>query len=120
MPAAPEHHEAAEPPGGRRRRIVVFVITALGSFMASLDLSIVNIAFPDIKTSYPQASQASLAWIITAYSIVFGALLVTGGRSGDRQGRKRTFLVGTAVFIVGSFLCGVGPALAGLGAMRNQ
>jgi EmrB/QacA subfamily drug resistance transporter len=111
MHAAPEHPDVAEPPGVRRRRVVVFVITALGSFMASLDLSIVNIAFPDIKTSYPQASQASLAWIITAYSIVFGALLVTGGRSGDRQGRKRTFLLGTAVFIVGSFLCGIAPDL---------
>jgi EmrB/QacA subfamily drug resistance transporter len=111
MHAAPEHHPAAELAGARRRRVVVFVITALGSFMASLDLSIVNIAFPDIKTSYPQASQASLAWIITAYSIVFGALLVTGGRSGDRQGRKRTFLLGTAVFIAGSFLCGIAPDL---------
>jgi EmrB/QacA subfamily drug resistance transporter len=118
MHTAPEHQEVAEPPGLRRRRIVVFVITALGSFMASLDLSIVNIAFPDIKTSYPQASQASLAWIITAYSIVFGALLVTGGRSGDRQGRKRTFLLGTAVFIVGSFLCGVAPDLPVLVASR--
>jgi EmrB/QacA subfamily drug resistance transporter len=118
MPAAPEHHKVAEPPGQRRRRVIVFVITALGSFMASLDLSIVNIAFPAIKTSYPQASQASLAWIITAYSIVFGALLVTGGRTGDRQGRKRTFLLGTAVFIAGSFLCGIAPDLQVLVASR--
>jgi EmrB/QacA subfamily drug resistance transporter len=117
MPAASEHRELTESPGSRRR-LVVFVITALGSFMASLDLSIVNIAFPDIKTSYPQASQASLAWIITAYSIVFGALLVTGGRSGDRQGRKRTFMAGTAVFIVGSFLCGIAPDLPVLVASR--
>jgi EmrB/QacA subfamily drug resistance transporter len=118
MSTAPEQHGVAEPPGLRHRGTIVFVITALGAFMASLDLSIVNIAFPDIKTSYPQASQASLAWIITAYSIVFGALLVTGGRTGDRQGRKRTFLIGTAVFIVGSFLCGIAPDVATLVASR--
>jgi EmrB/QacA subfamily drug resistance transporter len=118
MHTAAEQREAAEPPGSSHRGAIVFVITALGAFMASLDLSIVNIAFPDIKTSYPQASQASLAWIITAYSIVFGALLVTGGRSGDRQGRKRTFLIGTAVFIVGSFLCGIAPDVPALVASR--
>src|SRR3984957_7816593 len=118
MHTATDQHEVAEPPGPRHRGTIVFVITALGAFMASLDLSIVNIAFPDIKTSYPQASQASLAWIITAYSIVFGALLVTGGRSGDRQGRKRTFLTGTAVFIVGSFLCGIAPDVQALVASR--
>ena len=73
------------------RAAAVFVLTALGTFMASLDLSIVNVAFPDIEASYPAASSASLSWIITAYSIVFGALLVVGGRTGDRLGRKRVF-----------------------------
>ena len=67
------------------RPLGVFVITALGAFMAALDLSIVNVAFPDLEASYPDASQATLAWVITAYSIVFGALLVTGGRTGDRH-----------------------------------
>ena len=82
---------------GSRRAGAVFVVTALGTFMASLDLSIVNVAFPDIEASYRNASSASLAWIITAYSIVFGALLVVGGRTGDRLGRKRVFLGGIAV-----------------------
>src|ERR1700760_1509863 len=66
------------------RAWVVFSGPALGSFMAALDLSIVNVAFPDLEASYPHASQAALAWVITAYAIVFGALLVTGGRTGDR------------------------------------
>src|ERR1700745_1586047 len=86
------------------RASVVFMVTALGTFMASLDLSIVNVAFPDIEASYPHASSASLSWIITAYSIVFGALLVVGGRTGDRLGRKRVFQGGIAVFLLGSFL----------------
>src|SRR4029079_17420851 len=91
------------------RRTAVFVITALGSFMAALDLSIVNVAFPDLEASYPHASAASLAWVITAYSIMFGALLVVGGRTGDRIGRRRTFTLGLAVFVAGSFLCGIAP-----------
>jgi EmrB/QacA subfamily drug resistance transporter len=96
----------------------VFVVTALGTFMASLDLSIVNVAFPDIEASYPHASSAALSWIITAYSIVFGALLVVGGRTGDRLGRKRVFLGGIGVFLLGSFLCGIAPNVASLIAAR--
>ena len=96
----------------------VFVVTALGTFMASLDLSIVNVAFPDIEASYPDASSASLSWIITAYSIVFGALLVVGGRTGDRLGRKRVFHGGIGVFLLGSILCGIAPDVAMLVAAR--
>src|SRR5258708_7230382 len=101
-----------------RAAVAVFAVTALGSFMAALDLSIVNVAFPDLEASYPHASQASLAWVITAYSIVFGALLVTGGRTGDRLGRRRTFMTGVAVFLVGSFLCGIAPNVPMLVATR--
>jgi len=100
------------------RPSVVFTVTALGAFMAALDLSIVNVAFPDLEASYPHASQASLAWVITAYSIVFGALLVTGGRTGDRIGRRRTFTLGLGVFVTGSFLCGIAPNVAALVASR--
>ena len=96
----------------------MFAVTALGTFMASLDLSIVNVAFPDIKASYPHASSASLSWIITAYSIVFGSLLVVGGRTGDRLGRKRVFEAGVVVFLFGSILCGLAPDIATLVATR--
>src|SRR3954453_9196736 len=98
---AGDRNDTAMPP----RAWVVFSVTALGAFMAALDLSIVNVAFPDLEASYPHASQASLAWAITGYSIVFGALLVTGGRTGDRVGRRRMFTAGLAVFLCGSFLC---------------
>src|SRR3954469_13296092 len=100
------------------RASVVFGVTAVGAFMAALDLSIVNVAFPDLEASYPSASQASLAWVITAYSIVFGALLVTGGRTGDRIGRRRTFMAGLSVFVAGSFLCGIAPNVPALVASR--
>jgi EmrB/QacA subfamily drug resistance transporter len=100
------------------RRSAVFALTALGAFMAALDLSIVNVAFPDLERSYPEASAAALAWVITGYSIVFGALLVTGGRTGDRSGRRRTFLGGVAVFLAGSLLCGFAPNVVFLVASR--
>jgi EmrB/QacA subfamily drug resistance transporter len=116
--AAPPTIRPADPVTSRRRAHAVFIVTALGTFMASLDLSIVNVAFPDIEASYPDASSASLAWIITAYSIVFGALLVVGGRTGDRIGRKRVFLGGIAVFLLGSFLCGIAPNVATLVGAR--
>jgi len=108
----------AAPTSGAPRAGVVFIVTALGTFMASLDLSIVNVAFPDIEASYPAASSASLSWIITAYSIVFGALLVVGGRTGDRLGRKRVFQGGIVVFLIGSFLCGIAPNVGMLVAAR--
>jgi EmrB/QacA subfamily drug resistance transporter len=97
---------------------VVFVVTALGAFMASLDLSIVNIAFPALERSFPHDPRASLVWVITGYSIVFGSLLVTAGRTADRLGRKRVFLAGLLVFSLGSALCGLAPSVALLVAGR--
>ena len=114
--------ERRPPTRAAARPGIVFAVTALGAFMAALDLSIVNVAFPDLEASYPSSSQATLAWVITSYSIVFGALLVTGGRTGDRLGpAPRTFFTGVAVFIAGSFLCGVAPNVpssSGAGSCR--
>ena len=71
-----------------RRRRAVFVVTALGAFMASLDLSIVNVAFPALEHTFSHDTRASLAWVITGYSIVFGSLLVVAGRTADRLGSR--------------------------------
>jgi len=79
--------------------------------MASLDLSIVNVAFPALEHSFSHASRATLAWVITAYSIVFAALLVTAGRSADRLGRRRVFFTGIFIFAAGSALCGLAPSV---------
>jgi EmrB/QacA subfamily drug resistance transporter len=96
----------------------VFVVTALGAFMASLDLSIVNVAFPALERSFSHASRPTLAWVIIAYGIVFGALLVSAGRSADRLGRRRVFFTGILVFSVGSALCGLAPSVGLLIAGR--
>ncbi|HEY5025591.1 MAG TPA: DHA2 family efflux MFS transporter permease subunit [Acidimicrobiales bacterium] len=100
------------------RNSAIFAVTALGAFMASLDLSIVNVAFPALERSFPHDSRAALAWVITGYSIVFGSLLVTAGRSADRIGRRRVFFAGLAVFSLGSALCGLAPSVSLLVAGR--
>jgi NTE family protein len=93
------------------RTTAIFVVTALGAFMASLDLSIVNIAFPALEHSFPHDALSSLSWVITGYAISFGALLVIAGRTADRLGARRVFFVGLGVFCLTSALCGVAPTL---------
>jgi EmrB/QacA subfamily drug resistance transporter len=96
----------------------VFAVTALGVFMASLDLSIVNVAFPALERSFPSDPRATLAWVITSYGIMFGSLLVIAGRTADRLGSRRVFFAGLAVFTAGSALCGLAPSVALLIAGR--
>ncbi|MEY2453140.1 MAG: hypothetical protein QOD92_2714 [Acidimicrobiaceae bacterium] len=88
----------------------VFAITVAGAFVVALDLSIVNVAFPSITRSFPDVSTTMLSWVLSAYSVVFGALLLGAGRIADRSGRKRWFLRGLIVFTIGSALCGLAPA----------
>ena len=98
------------------RRWRVLAITSVGVFMASLDLFIVNIAFPDIQADFAGASLADLSWVLNAYAIVFAALLVPAGRVADRIGRKRVFVAGLLTFTAGSgasALAGSVPVLVG-------
>jgi EmrB/QacA subfamily drug resistance transporter len=102
----------------RTARRAIFAVTALGVFMASLDLSIVNVAFPALERAFSHDSRASLAWVVTGYSIVFGALLVIAGRTADRLGSRRVFIAGLGVFSAGSLLCALAPSVALLVAGR--
>ena len=88
----------------------VFAVTVSAAFIVALDLSIVNVAFPSIRESFPDVSTAALSWVLAAYSVVFGALLLGAGRIADRSGRRRIFLLGLAVFSLGSLLCGIAPS----------
>jgi MFS family permease len=92
------------------RRWKVLLVTAVASFMAFLDVTIVNVAFPSIREEFPDASVAGLSWVLNAYNIVFAALLVPAGRLADLVGRRRVFFIGGAVFLVASALCGWRPA----------
>jgi EmrB/QacA subfamily drug resistance transporter len=104
-------------PGARRVTAVVGVLS-LAVFMSSLDLFIVNLAFPYISKQYPGTSLSSLSWVLNAYTIVFAAVLVPAGRWADRVGRRRVFVAGLAVFSAGSVLCGLAPGVAALIAAR--
>jgi EmrB/QacA subfamily drug resistance transporter len=93
-------------------------IVSVGVFVASLDLFIVNIAFPDIQRDFEGTSLASLSWVLNAYAIVFAALLVGAGRWADRTGRKRAFLGGLALFTLASAACAAAPSIGVLVAAR--
>src|ERR1700757_1812950 len=101
----------------QRKRVVTLIVCA-GVFMASLDLFIVNIAFPAIATHFHGASLGSLSWILSGYAIVFAALLVPAGRWADAFGRKRAFLLGLGVFVLASAACAAAPSVGALGAAR--
>ncbi len=106
------------PPAERVRPTATALIVLTGVFLSSLDLFIVNIAFPSISSSFHGESLSSLSWVLSAYTIVFAAALVPAGRWADRAGRKRAFLLGLAVFTVSSALCAVAPSLGFLVGAR--
>jgi len=89
------------------RRWKVLIVTSVAVFMALLDVTIVNIAFADIRKSFPQNSLGDLSWVLNGYNIVFAAALMPAGRLADRLGRKRLFVTGVLVFLAASVLCGV-------------
>src|SRR5262245_43106143 len=90
-------------PAGRPWQVLL--VTAVAVFMSFLDVTIVNIAFPDIADSFPDSSLSQLSWILNAYAIVFAAALVPAGRLADRFGRRRFFFLGLAVFLAASVAC---------------
>jgi len=77
--------------------------------MAFLDLTIVNIAFPDVERTFAETSRAGLSWVLNAYNIVFAALLVPAGRLADVVGRRRVFLAGIVLFTAASIVCAAAP-----------
>jgi EmrB/QacA subfamily drug resistance transporter len=95
---------------GRRITAVVGVLS-LAVFMSSLDLFIVNLAFPYIGREYAGTSLSSLSWVLNGYTIVFAAVLVPAGRWADRVGRRRLFSAGLIAFSAGSLLCGLAPGV---------
>ncbi|HEV3295304.1 MAG TPA: MFS transporter [Streptosporangiaceae bacterium] len=118
MTASPPASPAGPAVPSARRVSAVVGVLSLAVFMSSLDLFIVNLAFPYIGRQYPGTSLSSLSWVLNAYTIVFAAVLVPAGRWADRIGRRRVLLAGLAVFSVGSLLCGLAPGVAALIAAR--
>src|SRR5213596_617536 len=100
-----------------RRRWFALALIVAAQFMVVLDVAIVNVALPSIKTDL-DFSQESLQWVITAYSILFGGALLLGGLLGDILGRRRLFVTGLALFATSSLLCGLASSEASLIAFR--
>jgi DNA-binding CsgD family transcriptional regulator len=84
-------------------------VIGAASVLASLDLFVVNLAFPSIARSFPGTTDQGLSWVLNAYGIVFAALLVPAGRLADRFGRRRVFRIGFAIFTLGSVVSPAAP-----------
>jgi MFS family permease len=93
-------------------------IAALAVFVVSLDTTVLFVAFPSIRRTFPGVSSEALSWVLNAYTIGYGALLVPAGRLADRFGRRAFFLAGIAVFTLASVLCGIAPGVATMVAAR--
>ena len=87
-------------------RWLALVVLCAGMLMIVLDATIVNVALPSIRSDLG-FTQSALAWIVNAYLIAFGGVLLLAGRLGDLLGRRRVFLAGIAVFTAASLLCGL-------------
>jgi hypothetical protein len=96
----------------------VLLVTSAAAFLSSLDLFIVNIAFPDIRASFPGTDLGQMSWILNGYTVVFAAFLALAGRVADRFGHARVFLVGLAVFTLASAACAAAPGVWLLVAAR--
>ena len=89
-----------------RSRWIALYVLCIGMLMIVLDGTVVNVALPSIQEDLG-FSQSSLAWVVNAYLIAFGGLLLLSGRLGDLISRRGMFLAGLGVFTAASFLCGV-------------
>jgi len=103
-------------PAGRSRWIAL-VVLCVGMLMIVLDATIVNVALPSIQDNLG-FSQSNLAWVVNAYLIAFGGLLLLAGRLGDLVGRRRIFMIGLAIFVGASLLCGLAESQGVLIAAR--
>jgi EmrB/QacA subfamily drug resistance transporter len=108
----------ALPASTTRRRWAALIVLAAAQFMVFLDETVVNVALPSIKADLG-FTQPTLAWVINAYMLAFGGLLLLGGRIADLYGRRCVFLAGTAVFGLASLLDGLALSPAQLVAARG-
>src|SRR5688500_11421618 len=100
-----------------RDRWLALIVLCAGTLMIILDQTIVNVALPAIQRDLG-FSQSSLAWVVNAYLLAFGGLLLLAGRLGDLIGRRRVFITGLGVFTLASLLCGIASSQAVLIAAR--
>ena len=111
------HSGAETQPGARSTGRWVLAATIIGSSMAFIDGTVVNVALPVLQRELG-ATVAGVQWVVEVYALMLAALMVVGGVLGDRFGRRRIFAVGVAVFAAASVWCGLAPSVAQLVAGR--
>jgi EmrB/QacA subfamily drug resistance transporter len=116
-PPPPSSPPAGALPLGDVRGRWVLAATILGSAVASLDATVVNVALPALGRDL-HAGFTGLEWTVNAYTLSLGSLILVGGALGDRLGRRRMFLTGLVVFVAASLLCGLAPTIGMLVAAR--
>jgi EmrB/QacA subfamily drug resistance transporter len=105
-------------PAAARARPWILAATILGSSMAFIDSTVVNVALPALQTSL-HANVIGVQWVVEAYGLFLGALILAGGSLGDLFGRRLIFLIGVGIFAVASFACGLAPNIQLLIAERS-
>ena len=115
---------AGEVPCGEKAKRWILTATILGSSMAFIDSTVVNVALPAIQASF-QTTVVDMQWVVESYGLLLGALILVGGSLGDMFGRRMIFVTGVAIFAVASAACGfasnihlliIARSLQGLGA----
>src|SRR5207249_8657814 len=117
-PGRRHEHRASGPesPAGKGRGVLLFVLL-IAQLMVILDITAVNIALPSLAKDL-QLKGSDISWTITSYSLVFGSLLLFGGRAADLLGRRRLFLTGLGVFTTSSFASAMAGTAGALFAAR--
>lgn len=119
--ASPPARAGGPPQSGGRagpRHGTVLLLTAGATFVAFLDTTVVNVAFPDLAKSFPADRVSDLSWVVSSYAVLFVALLTPAGRIADALGRKKLFLASLAGFTLASALCALAQDLPLLIAAR--
>src|SRR5690349_22101400 len=106
--APPEMLDPDAEAGNPRRWKIMWVLGAV-AFMAQLDFFVVNVALDGIGKSFPGSNVAGLSWLLSAYAIVFAAVLVPAGRIADLYGRKKVLLIGIGLFTLASIMASLAP-----------
>ena len=117
-PCAPIGAAPATAPCAPRDRKWILIAIILGSSLAFMDGSVVNVALPTLQATF-HATSAAIQWVVQGYALFGAALLLLGGAIGDRYGRRRTFLWGVALFALASAACAASLSLGQLIAARG-
>src|SRR5579875_784367 len=105
------------PPPVSRARTATLIASSLGLAVVQLDVTVVNVAVRQIGVAFG-GGVSELQWVISAYTLMFAALILTGGALGDRFGARRVFSLGFGLFVLASIACGLAPTIAVLIAAR--